>query len=139
MSSQISHALTQRIAQLESSRTQLETRLRTEPMLEWGDEFVMRKQALLSEREYIETQLVTLQSSLASIDDNPTPTSTFTVECEGQVKVYTIVPSNLVSPRNGLISQNSPLAKELCRSKIGDVVTVSTAGNSKSYVVVDIK
>lgn len=133
MSGPLSQDLRRKIRKLQNAQQQLETRLRTETDLEWGEEHVLQKQALLRERDYIQTQLVSLTSSLSSIENKPTSVKTLTVECAGQVKTFKVVPSHLVSPKNGLISQNSPLALALAKCQIGETVEISTPTGHKTY------
>ena len=52
---------------------------------------------------------------------------------------YTIVGSAEADPVNGLISNDSPIAKALMSHKVGDVVKLSTPGGDMEVVILEIK
>jgi len=53
--------------------------------------------------------------------------------------VYTITGSSESDPRNGLISNVSPVGKALIGHSKGEVISVQTPGGTTSYKIVDIQ
>ena len=66
--------------------------------------------------------------------------STVTLEDlnSGEEVTYTIVGGCESNPDNGLISFNSPLAKQLLGKEEGDEVTVNLPGGKREYEIVDV-
>jgi len=92
-----------------------------------------------NEQAFIEGRIQDLERTLAHaviIDDHPTSDcvrlgSRVTVEDEeGVEEVYTIVGSVEANPRDGFISNESPVGRALLGKLVGDVVNVSAPGGS---------
>ncbi|MEX0689954.1 MAG: transcription elongation factor GreA [Candidatus Paceibacterota bacterium] len=64
--------------------------------------------------------------------------SKVTVNKNGKESSYTIVGSSETDPENGLISNESPLGKNLINSRVGDEVKIKTPKGDVSYKVVKI-
>ncbi|WP_432358478.1 transcription elongation factor GreA [Sporosarcina sp. UB5] len=66
-------------------------------------------------------------------------TVTFKELPDGDEETYTIVGSAEANPIEGLISNDSPIAKGLIGRSKGDEVKISTPGGEMSVVIVEIK
>ena len=97
----------------------------------------------------LEARIVELEAMLQNakvIDENDL--STDTVNVGSRVKVldmeydeeitYKIVGSAEADPKQGLISDESPLGKQLIGSKIGDTVTIEAPAGEIHFKIVDI-
>lgn len=97
----------------------------------------------------VEARIVELEAMLQNakvIDENDL--STDTVNVGSKVKVldmeydeeitYKIVGSAEADPKQGLISDESPLGKQLIGSKIGDTVTIEAPAGEIHFKIIDI-
>ena len=65
--------------------------------------------------------------------------STVAVSVGGQRKTYQILGSAEADPRQGIISQNSPLGAALMGRRAGEKFTIKLAGKEAEYMVVKIE
>jgi transcription elongation factor GreA len=62
-----------------------------------------------------------------------------TVKIGGQEKTYLILGSSETNPRAGVISHNSPVGAALLDRRVGDVIKIKLAGQTKEYKIVKIE
>lgn len=65
--------------------------------------------------------------------------STVTVKKGDKVSTYMIVGSNEANPREGKISNESPIGRALLKHKVGDTVTVKTPAGETAYQITKIE
>lgn len=65
--------------------------------------------------------------------------STVTFKKGNQVSKYMIVGSNEASPKEGKISNESPIGRAFLKHKVGDTVTVKTPAGEVSYQITKIE
>lgn len=65
--------------------------------------------------------------------------NTIKLNCDGQEKTYQIVGSNEADPRQGRISNESPMGKSLIGKKKGESIFIPTPAGGKKCSVVDIE
>lgn len=102
-----------------------------------------------NEQAIMEARIVTIEATLKNaqvINENEVSNefvhlaSKVTVEmvATGKTAVYKIVGSNDTDPKNGKISDESPVGKAIMGKKVGDVVEVETPSGSLGIKVVEI-
>lgn len=102
-----------------------------------------------NEQAIMEARIVTIEATLKNaqvINENEVSNefvhlaSKVTVEmiATGKTAVYKIVGSNDTDPKNGKISDESPIGKAIMGKKAGDVVEVETPGGNLGIKVLEI-
>lgn len=102
------------------------------------------------EQAFIEGRISTLEGMIrnseiinesdANTDDvRLGSTVTFKELPDGDEETYTIVGSAEANPIEGLISNDSPIAKALIGQKKGDKVSINTPGGEMSVTILEIK
>jgi transcription elongation factor GreA len=101
-----------------------------------------------NEQAFLEGKILSLESMLSSavlIDTGERPQgvvslgSKITIKEPGsKAEIYTLVGAAEANPKNGLISNESPLGKALLGRKIGDDVKVNAPSGTLSFRVVAI-
>lgn len=98
--------------------------------LAWANTRLVELEATLNNAELITTT--------PKHDDRVNVGSTITVEWNGTKKQFTIVGPAEVDPRQGKISNESPLGRALLDKHTGDVVEVAVPGGTRSYRITHI-
>lgn len=130
------------------SKKRLEVAERLKQAKEFGDltensEYIEARE----EQNWLENRIFELEEILkkAVIIKKPSSLSevevgcTVTVKKGSQVFRYTIVGSDEASPKEGKISNESPLGRAFLNRKIGDVVMVSTPAGEAEYQITKIE
>jgi transcription elongation GreA/GreB family factor len=118
-----------KLDQLNASKLRIEYQLQNDTHKGWGEEAIMWRQSLLDELVKIEKDILRIQDVM----DREVETPAYVVEVNGVVKSIRIVPQDLVSPRDGMISQESPLAQALAHVNVGSEVEITTPGGLHRY------
>lgn len=95
----------------------------------------------------INQAILTIENQLKNAEIIPTPKQTHTVGIghtvtignENKTKTYLILGSTETDPTKGIISHVSPLGTALIGKKIGEAITVKTAGKEVSYTILKIE
>ncbi|MDN4607090.1 transcription elongation factor GreA [Sporosarcina highlanderae] len=87
----------------------------------------------------IRNSVIITESELNTDEVQLGKTVTFKELPDGDEETYTIVGSAEANPIEGLISNDSPIAKGLIGRKKGDEVKIVTPGGEMSVVIVEIK
>lgn len=61
-----------------------------------------------------------------------------TLKCNGEAKTYHIVGSNEADPRNGKVSNESPIGQALIGRKAKETVTIPAPGGTKECTIIKI-
>ncbi|MFN2215861.1 MAG: transcription elongation factor GreA [Anaerolineales bacterium] len=104
-------------------------------------------EAAKNEQAFVEGRIQELDLILASariIDDNGKHDviqvgSKITIEEDGDTSTYTIVGAAEANPREGLISNESPIGKALLNHKPGDNVKVEAPGGTFNVKIVKVE
>jgi transcription elongation factor GreA len=102
-----------------------------------------------NEQAIIEARITTIEAILKTaviIDESNTSnehvhlTSKVTIEFieSGKQAVYVIVGSNETNPKEGKISDESPIGKALMGRSLGDVIEVETPSGTRAFKIVEI-
>ena len=94
------------------------------------------------EMSWAQTRLIDLEAALHETriiekahDKIITIGSTIAVETDGKEKQYTIVGPNEVDPKQGKISNESPIGKAFIGNQVGDTVTISVPDGERKYTI----
>lgn len=130
------------------SKKRLEVAERLKQAKEYGDlsensEYIEARE----EQSWTETRIFELENMLkkAVIIEKTEGTnevqvgSTATVKKGDQIFRYTIVGSNEANPREGKISNESPLGRSFLGHKVGDSLVISTPGGKVTYQITKIE
>ncbi len=97
----------------------------------------------LLERKIVELEQIVREAEILSehrqTDNIVVVGSTVTLKSGKEENIYTIVGTEEVDPEKGLISNESPLGKELLGRKKGDEITITAPGGQNKYLIVSIK
>ncbi len=101
-----------------------------------------------NEQSFVEGKIQTIERQLANavvIDDRAAPSGyarlgsrVTVVDSEGAKDVYTIVGSAEADPREGKVSNESPIGRALLGKRVGDKVTVLAPGGSFDLEVKEV-
>lgn len=94
---------------------------------------------LSNKRDMLVNKLDELENSLVFENDNdPNIGKIFTIVMNGSSRELTVTHSFDANPRKGLISIDSPLAKNLIGKNAGDEVHVETPAGNQTYKITKI-
>ena len=94
------------------------------------------------EMAWAQTRLIELEAALHETqiivqahDETITIGSTMVVETDGNEKQYTIVGPNEVDPKQGKISNESPIGKAFIGHHVGETVTIAVPDGERKYTI----
>jgi transcription elongation GreA/GreB family factor len=126
-----------RITALEEKLKRVEDQLNQEMGTTWGQEQTIRRQELLKERDILLEQLDALCAEAEDYEQSQQKESGMSVEVlwGNKKKVFKIVPSHLVAPTKGWISEQSQLAQLLASYEEGQNLMYETPNGAQSLKV----
>lgn len=92
------------------------------------------------EQQIAEMELLLKSAQLIEKPDTNTVSigNTVTLKCNGESKTYQIVGSNEADPRNGKVSNESPIGQALLGRKAKETINIPTPAGAKECTVVKI-
>jgi transcription elongation factor GreA len=102
---------------------------------------VARNDQMMNEKRIADLEALLRNAQIVDLNDRPsnpeivTVGSTVVVDFEGDEERYTIVGAIEAKPKDGLISNESPIGKALIGKRVGQEAVVATPGGASRFTV----